>query len=174
MSNGYTIALTPAASAPWWLPLLAEGITIALTSLVIVCEMCELQDHRADDVFVRELGSADPRHRELAARAVGELGLSSETARLRTLLHDPEEAVAAEAARSLGLLGDSESAPEIARLADRGDDETREYVANSLARLTHSAAREKLRVLLDDHQCLFESPPSVLQATVRIASPFPG
>ena len=39
MSNGYTIALTPAASAPWWLPLLAEGITIALTSLVIVCEM---------------------------------------------------------------------------------------------------------------------------------------
>jgi len=39
MSSGYVAALTPAASAPWWLPLLAEGITIALASLVIVCEL---------------------------------------------------------------------------------------------------------------------------------------
>ena len=67
-----------------------------------------LDARRVDTLLIDEaLGSASGHVRGVAARAVGQAGASSRSARLKALLDDRDSGVAADAAFSLGLLKDS-------------------------------------------------------------------
>jgi HEAT repeat protein len=138
------------AVGPRCVPAVLEAIDLRGLDWSHASVLWEIHDHQVDGLFVKELDSLDPRHREIAARAAGEMSIQGSIPQLRRLLADSDQAVAAEAARSLGLLDDAPSAERIADVADRGDDETRAFVAGSLARLDHPSARRKLALLIDD------------------------
>ncbi len=112
--------------------------------------LIRLNERGAIPLFVRELKTPGSAHREIAARALGEMGVTEEIPLLRPLLGDEDAGVAAEAASTLGMLGDTDSVTEIVRIARESDIESRTYAIYGLSLLDHPVAREKLVALLSD------------------------
>jgi len=145
----------------------SSGTTLTTGDVDVLASLLEAADtRRADTTLIdRALASPNPFVRAFAARTAGQIGVTARTAVLRSLTADPDTAVAADAAFSLGLLTDAAAASSLAS-ALRGGPTVADAAAWSLGELG-DAGRPIIEAALRSGEPR-RALPEVLQASAKL------